>query len=124
MEPSPALIPTSASRDVVQSLKRLSVPEVEELARSVATAIASGSRASGSSIASLISATFCDAYRCELPASSVRSWWESVGLDVERAEALASASIVAAPAASSILRSEGAFDFCEILIRRRPTGSP
>lgn len=118
--PTGALSVTATTRDVVTNLRRVPVEDLVSLAESVAaaflargpldsisTAALDASGAASQPAAALLSASIGDAVRSHLPKSAIREWWESAGLDSDRADALASTISAAAPSIAATCEREG-----------------
>jgi hypothetical protein len=108
----------SASREVVQALKRLSPAELSDFTLALAAAIGRGETLESARVplgdvgaASLLAASIVDAARNDASLGSLRSWWESAGLDAERAGAVASAASSVVPLLAARIRAEGAVGF-------------
>ena len=112
--PTGTLLASAATRELVATLRRISQEDLATSIAGIAAAIASRTPLDtldalgvGPGVAPLLGACITDAARSLLPEPAVREWWESAGLDSERASTVARAIVAAAPAITAQLESEG-----------------
>ena len=112
--PTGTLLANAVTRELVASLRRISQEDLATSIAGIAAAIVARTPLDtidafgvGPGVAPLLGASMTDAVRSQLPESAVREWWESAGLDSERASAVARALVSAAPAITAQLESEG-----------------
>lgn len=126
--PTGTLSATAATRELVAALRRVSQEDLAASIAGIAAAIASripldtlDALGVGPGVAPLLGACMTDAARSLLPESAVREWWESAGLDSERATTVAHAVVAAAPAITAQLESEGVAATRVVLLSSMPT---
>lgn len=113
--PTGALAVNATTRDITAAFRRVPIEALTSAVRGVSEALALGRAAPAAletpgvdaSAVALIGASISDAVRSRLPESAVREWWESAGLDGERASAVARAISAAVPSITAQFEREG-----------------
>ena len=128
--PTGTLSVNALTRDIASALRKVPVEDLVRAIESISSAIAArepiedlaipsfDAHGVGPSARVLLVSCIGDVTRSELSESAVREWWESAGLDTDRAHAVANALSRAAPVVAARFQGEGALYWINVTISR------